>query len=272
MSKKNKQQGPKILLLDIETKPMLSYIWRLFDEQGGIAMLKEDWSILSWAAKWYDPQNKIKYPLMYMDQSKAKDIENEKKILEGMWKLLDEADIVIGHNSDKFDLKKLNARFAIHGMQPPSSYRKIDTLKIARKHFAFSSNKLEYLAEVLGCKLKKLTKRVFSGFDLWRECLARNQKAWAEMQVYNKQDVLVLEEVYKKLIPWDSSINFSVYHDGEEHVCSCGNTSFLKRGLARTNNGVYQRYRCNQCGKESRGKENLLSPEKRKSLKTGTNR
>ena len=272
MKNKLPKNSPKILLLDIETKPMLSYVWRLFDEQGGIAMLKEDWSILSWAAKWHDPAGKIKYPIMYMDQRTAKNIENEKEILEGMWKLLDEADIVIGHNSDKFDLKKLNARFAIHGMEPPSSYRKIDTLKIARKHFAFSSNKLEYLAEILGCKLKKLTKRVFNGFELWRECLAKNKKAWIEMEKYNKQDVLVLEEVYKKLIPWDSSVNFNTYHDGEEHVCSCGGTSFLKRGFATTNNGRYQRYRCNNCGKESRSKVNELSIDKRKSLKTGTNR
>ena len=86
-----------------------------------------------------------------------------------MWKLLDEADIVIGQNSKAFDIKKLNARFIIHGMQPPSSYRQIDTKILAKKHFNFTSNKLEYLSDKLNVKYKKQTKRKFSGFEMWKE-------------------------------------------------------------------------------------------------------
>lgn len=257
----------KILFLDIETAPILGYVWGLFDQNIGLNQIHTDWHILSWAARWKDSDK-----MMYMDQRKAKDLENEKVILEGIWKLLDEADIVIGHNSRRFDVKKLNARFIAHGMEPPSTYRQIDTLSIARKYFAMTSNKLEYLAEKLGCKFKKMKPKKFPGFELWKQCLVKNQEAFKEMEAYNKQDVLALEEVYNKLIPWDTSINFSVYNEGEEHTCTCGSKSFLKRGFIYTNNGKYQRLRCNNCGKETRSKENLLSLEKRKSLKNGTTR
>lgn len=258
---------PKVLLIDIETAPLLSFHWGLFDQNISLGQIHSEWSVLSWSAKWLGNKQ-----MMYMDQSKAKNIENDKELLQGIWKLLDEADVVIGHNSRAFDVKKLNARFLMHNMPPPSSFRQIDTLKIARKYFAMTSNKLEYLSDKLCCKYKKLKHKKFPGFELWKECLAGNPEAWKEMEKYNKHDVLALEEVYEKLIPWDSSINFDVYNDKEEHVCTCGSTSFLKRGFAYTNSSRFQRYRCNSCGKESRGKENLLSLDKRKSLKSGINR
>lgn len=255
---------PKILLLDIETSPMLSYVWALFSEQGGLPMLKKDWNILSWAAKWYG-EDKI----MQMDQRKAKNIEDEKAILKGMWKLLDEADIVITHNGDKFDLKKLNTRFVKFDLGKPSPYRSIDTLKIARKHFSFTSNKLEYLAEFLKCKFKKMKSKKFPGVTMWDQCLARNPEAWKEMEAYNKQDVLTLEAVYDKLKPWDKTINFSIFNAGN-HICSCGSTELIKKGTtdySYTNHGYYQRYRCKSCGAPYTDKTNLLTPEQRKNMK-----
>lgn len=252
----------RILILDIETKPMESYIWRMFDEQGGLPMLKADWCILSWAAKWTD-EDKV----MYADQRNAKDIENEKEMLKGIWKLLDECDIAIGHNLKKFDIKRLNARFLKHGLGRPSSYRVIDTLTEAKKHFALTSNSLEYIANYLDCTFKKLKHKKFPGIELWKACIARNKEAWKEMELYNKNDVLTNEAVYDKLKPWIDVINFSVFHEGEENVCSCGSKNFKKNGTEKTNTGVYQRYRCSSCGKPSRSKENLLSKEKRKSLR-----
>jgi hypothetical protein len=87
------------------------------------------------------------------------------------------------------------------------------------------------------------------------------------MEKYNKHDVLALEELYYKLAPWDKSINFDVYHDGLEQKCSCGSTDFKLNGYAYTSLGKYQRYVCKSCGRECRGRVNLLSTEKRESLK-----
>jgi len=253
----------KVLFLDIETMPMLSYIWRLFDEQGGTAMLHTDSCILSWSAKWLGEKE-----IHYADQRNAKDIENEKKILEPLWKLLDEADIVIGHNSKRFDIKRINARFIKHKMNPPSPYRQIDTLQEAKKHFAFTSNKLEYLAKYLECDTKKLTDRKYPGFELWRQCLAGNKDAWKEMEKYNKQDVIVLEQVYSRLDPWVNVINWNVFEEGEKHICSCGCKQFRDKGYHYLNSGKYKRWHCVDCNKAYKEKINLLTKEKRKSMRT----
>lgn len=263
-------KGPKVLLFDIETAPMLGYVWGLWENNVSLDQLKKDWHVLSWSAKWLDAKpNQI----MYMDQRKAKNIEDDKRILRGIWKLLHEADIVITQNGKSFDQRKLNARFVFHGMQPPSSYKHIDMKLIAQKHFAFTSNKLEYMTGALNKKYKKLKHEKFPGFSMWVECLAGNQAAWREMEKYNKYDVLALEELYLKLIPWDSSINFNLYTDNDSLVCSaCGSNHFEKNGHYYTATGKFQRYRCSDCGAEIRDRRNMFSKEKLKNLKMGTAR
>lgn len=264
MSRKRRKQGPKILFLDIETAPILAYVWNLWDQDVGLNQIKSDWFILAWAAKWLgDPASKI----IYRDQSRAKNIEDDSQILREMWKLLDEADIIVTQNGKAFDEKKLNARFILNGMKPPSSFKHIDTAQIAKKKFAFTSNRLEYMTDKLCTKYKKQKHLKFSGFELWKECLAGNKKAWKEMEKYNKYDVLSLEELYKKLIPWDNSINFSIYYeDSLDRICSCGSKRFKKNGIKYTSVGKYQRYKCLDCGSEISGRSNLLSKEKKRSF------
>jgi uncharacterized protein YprB with RNaseH-like and TPR domain len=247
---------PKILFYDIETAPILGHVWGLWQNDVGLNQIESDWYILSFAAKWAG-----KKEVIYHDQSKVKNIEDDSKLLKKLWKLLNEADIVVGHNSNSFDNKKVNARFALMGMKPPSSYRTIDTKLVAKRHFKFTSNKLAYLTDKLCTKYKKLNHAKFSGFSLWKECLAGNKKAWAEMEKYNKYDVLSLEELYEKLIPWDKSINFSVYNDGSS-VCSCGSTHFQKNGYYYTKTGKFQRHRCVDCGSEFKEGKNMLIRDK----------
>jgi len=264
---------PKVLIFDIETAPILAHVWGLWDQNVGLSMIERDWHCLSWAAKWLgDSPDDV----MYEDQSKIKDMEDDSKMLKGIWRLLDEADVVITHNGISFDQqngisfdqKKLNARFILNGMKPPSSYRHIDTLRIAKKIFKFTSNKLEYMSNHFNVKFKKLTHAKFSGFSLWKECMKGNKEAWKEMKEYNMYDVLSLEELYEKLIPWDDTINFNVYHEDDVHVCKCGSIDFVKAGFQFTNTAKFQKHRCKLCGTIHRDKENLLSKAKKKSLKT----
>lgn len=259
----------KVLLVDIETAPILARVWGIRDQNIGLNQIVKDWHLLSWSAKWLgDPASKI----MYMDQRRSKVIHNDKRIVKAIWKLIDEADILITQNGVRFDTKKLNARFVYHKLQPPSSYKQIDTCLIARKHFGFTSNKLEYLTDKLCTKYKKLQHKKFPGIELWNACLAGNPAAWDEMEKYNKHDVLSLEEVYTKLIPWESSINFSLYHEAGKAVCTCGSTQFTKRGFFFTNVGKFQRYKCNKCGAETRDRTNLFEADKKQSLRVGTKR
>ena len=154
-------------------------------------------------------------------------------------------------------------------MKPPSRSRHIDTKQLAKKRFAFTSNRLEYMAEALGVPVKKSQHKKFPGFDLWSECLAGNLEAWQEMEEYNKADVLALEGVYNKLSPWDTSIDFNAYHGREDFICQCGHPAFVRWGYRYTNAGKFRRYKCKSCGAEYRDKENLLPKEKRISLKAG---
>lgn len=249
-----------VLILDIETAPILGYVWGLWENDLGLNQIKTDWHILAWSAKWLgDPPSKI----LYMDQRRARDITNDKTILRGIWKLLNEANVVITQNGKAFDEKKLNARFILNGFKPPSSYKHIDTKVIANKKFAFTSNKLEYMSDKLCKHYKKQKHSKFSGFELWSECLKGNLKAWKEMERYNKYDVLSLEELYLKMQPWDNSINFNLYRDADDYVCNCGSKAFSKNGYAYTRVGKYQRYECKKCGAELRGRSNILSKDKR---------
>lgn len=263
--KKSVLSGPKVLIYDIETAPLLGYCWSIWEQNISLNMIHSDWYILSWSAKWLGSND-----VMYMDQRKAKNVEDDSVLLKKIWELLDEADIVITQNGKHFDQKKLNARFIMNGFKPPSSYKHIDTKQIASKHFGFTSNKLEYMTDKLNVKYKKLKHTKFPGFEMWKECLAGNLEAWKEMETYNKHDVLSLEELYNKMIPWDNSINFNLYHDEEDHVCKCGSTSFIKNGYYFTSAGKYQRHKCKDCGAEVRDKENLFTKEKKASLKPDT--
>jgi hypothetical protein len=265
-----KPTGPRILFVDIETSPILAHVWGLFDQNVGLNQIEADWHILAFAAKWAgDAPSKT----IYQDQSKVKNMEDDTALLRTLWKLLNEADIIVTQNGKSFDQKKINARFVLQGFKPPSTFKHIDTLLIAKRHFGFTSKKLEYMSGKLNTKYKKLKHEEFSGFELWKECLAGNKRAWKCMRQYNIHDVLALEELYEKLLPWaDDAPNFNLYSDSTEHVCRCGSTEHKLQGFAYTSSGRFQRYKCKSCGAESRGKVNLFSKEKKASLRMNVTR
>jgi DNA polymerase elongation subunit (family B) len=254
---------PKILILDIETAPIMSAVWMLFKANVGLNQIKQDWYVLSWSAKWHHSDE-----IMYMDKRDTWDDDNDLPLLEEIWKLIDEADLVVTQNGVKFDMKKLNARFVIQGMKPPSHYRNIDTLQIAKTHFGFTSNKLEYMTDKLCKKYKKLKHGKFAGYELWKQCLLGNQHAWEEMEEYNKYDVLSLEELYTILRPWfKKHPNINAYTKEDTTLCSCGSTNLVANGYAYTNLSKFVKFTCEDCGAEVRDRVNLLSPTKRLTLK-----
>lgn len=258
----SKSTSPKVLIYDIETAPIVSYVWGLWNNDVSLNQVKSDWHLLSWSAKWLGEKR-----VMYQDNRNAKNIENDHNLLKGIWKLLDEADIVVTQNGKNFDQKKLYARFIINGFKPPSTSKHIDTLEIAKRRFGFTSNRLEYLSNTLCKRMKKSQHSKFPGFEMWKACLNGNKAAWQEMEKYNKLDVLALEELYNKLAPWDSTVNFNLYHDNDDYTCKCGSTEFNKNGFCFTTVGKFQRYICKKCGHETRSSQNLFTKVKRQSLR-----
>jgi DNA polymerase elongation subunit (family B) len=253
---------PKVLLFDIETSACVAHVWGGYEQNIGANQVIQDWYVLSWAAKWMGEDE-----IFYQDIRKYKNGEDH-KILPGIHKLICEADFVVGHNSDKFDIKKLNARFLKHGMPPLSPYRSIDTLKIARKYFKLTFNTLSYIAKYLGLKEQKSEHKKFSGMDLWNACMGKDKKlrleAFEEMELYNKQDVVVLEGILTKLMPYDPSIKFSSFY--QQDACSCGGKVFIKDGLWYMPRGAFQRYKCKGCGKVFKDRKNLINKDVRKEL------
>ncbi len=244
-----KQQGPKILFLDIETKYMLLEGWGLFNQNFSVDQIAEDWSILSYSAKYADSDE-----VLYSDVTEM----TEDELLQELHDLLNDADFVIAHNGRRFDMKKIRARMITRGFKPHSPVRVIDTLEIAKKEFAFTSNKLLHLTRLLCKKNQKSDHGKFAGHSLWKEFVKGNPEAIAEMREYNQIDVVSLQELYELLAPWSSTLPvFEVYQDNFD------NSEWIEDGFSYSNLGKYQRYRNMKTGQYRRGNKNLLTKEQR---------
>lgn len=241
--------------MDIENTPNTAYIWGLFQEVTSADFIDCPWVMLCWGAKWLGEKEVMSSALIDFPKEYKKNPENDKLVLQKLWKLLDEADIVIGHNMKGFDTRKANARFIMNGMKPPSPYKIVDTLLVARQHFFFTSNKLGDLGKYLGLGSKIDT----GGFQLWKACMEGNKQAWKKMVNYCKQDILLTEKVYYKLRPYmQAHPNIGVYADDDQLRCpKCASQKLVKEGYVYTNVGKYQRYSCKGCGGWSKGRTNL---------------
>lgn len=167
------------------------------------------------------------------------------------------------HNCN-FDIPKMNARFILHGLNPPTPYRQIDTLTTARKEFGFSSNKLDALAGYFGIEHKSDT-----NFNLWVRCLQGEQEALNYMEEYNIKDVVILEEVYKRLRPWmKNHPNLGLYTENEDETCPhCGSTNVADTGtFSYTNVSKFSNVRCLDCGGIARRRISEYPKDKRKQL------
>lgn len=229
-----------ILIFDIESTPNLAHVWGKYD-QNVIAFERETY-MLCYAYKWHK-QTKTKVVSLPDFPEYKKDPTNDHSLVKSLWDLFDKADVIIAHNGDKFDIKYANGCFLRHGLTPPTTYKTIDTLKVARGRFKLNSNSLNDLGNLL-----KIGKKVETGgFDLWLKCMAGDQTAWQKMIKYNKQDVELLEQVYLKLIPWIKNHPSLVYEDKEINTCPhCKSKKVWKIGADKFQ--TRQRWRCVGCG------------------------
>jgi hypothetical protein len=245
-----------ILTIDIETAPIEAYVWGLWDQNVGVDFIKTEWSILSYAAKWLGEKK-----IYYGDTGGrgATKVRDDKALAGEIRELLDDADIVVAQNGKKFDVRKINARLIEHGYPPPRPFRVVDTLIVAKKYFAFTSQKLAWTSAHL-TNVPKDEHKKYPGFDLWKACLADDPGAWKEMKKYNRRDVQATEEVYLKLRPWiENHPNIGAYEPSEQSVCpKCGSDKLQHQGYRVLQQGKYPRFQCQNCGGWSRGKEMLV--------------
>lgn len=231
----------KILAIDIETSPNLAHVWGLWQQNVGLPQLLESTEMLCFAAKWIGQSKTMFYSTHW---------DGKQEMLDAAWTLLDDADAVMHFNGKSFDVPHLNREFVQAGMTPPSPYRQIDLMLAARKTFKFPSNKLQYIAGALnvGSKVQH------TGHTLWIKCMAGDDKAWAEMRRYNKQDVLLLEELHTKLLPWIGNYPNAALHNAVKDGCTkCASTNVQRRGTVKTAASEFPQFHCQSCGAWFRG-------------------
>lgn len=241
----------KILLYDVESLPNICTAWQLGKQYVTYENILRERELICCAYKWLGDKTVHSIAM-------KPDTAGDWEVIEHMHSIFSEADILVAHNGDRFDLPMFNARAAFYGLSPLPSIPSIDTLKVARKVFRFNSNRLDYLGAYLGCGRKLKT-----SLSLWLDILAGRQAlereaplednyytALNKMVRYNKQDVLLLEKVYLKLRPYmRNHPNVSLYNTGIDFVCpNCGSDDIQARGYRVSRTGKYKRFCCNNCG------------------------
>lgn len=237
-----KKKAPRILLFDLEITPNISYTWPGKYELNVIAFKKE-WEILTVAWKWEGEKTRS---ISVHDTGGGDD----RKLCIVLHGLLTEADIVIGQNSDNFDIKKAKARFLYHGLAPLKQLVTIDTKKIAKRHFSFNSNSLDDMGNYLkvGRKIKN------EGFDLWLKCMQGDAAAFRRMKEYNEGDVDLLYRIYQKMRPWiHGHPNVALMADKDAGCPACGHDQIVSDGIRYTMTRKYRRLYCKSCGHSFKG-------------------
>lgn len=228
---------PRIMYWDIETSLAVMAAFGLYQEVTSHDNIINDWHIISGSWK-FKGKNHVHGVCI---SKPGKDLE----VVKALHAALKSADVIVAHNGDKFDLKKFNTRAIFHGLKPLPPIRTVDTLKLARKHFKFTSNRLDYIAQYLGCEGKAHTEK-----GLWMRALQGDKAAYKDMLKYNKQDVLVLEAIADKMAPYvEPYINQALFY-GEDCCPKCASSNYIFDGYRYTGQGKYRRYECRDCGKQ----------------------
>lgn len=223
---------PKILIWDIESTGLNATFG----------------TILCIGYKWFG--EKDTHVITILDGKKRIDMLNDKKLVEEFVKVFEECDYHISWYGDRFDVPMLKARMIKHGMEPLSPKLSLDLWKSVRYTFKLHSNRLNVWEQFLDVEDRKSQ----IDFEAWLKAAHGNKEAMEEVVDHCRRDVLVLEEVYKKLKPWlDKEPPRSLFTN-EQGVCtSCGSENVVRRGYKVATTRTYPQYKCKDCGHWFRG-------------------
>lgn len=234
-------KAPKIAFFDIETSPIKGLSWTIFDTN--LIHVIDPTFMLCYSLKW-SHKKAVKTRALCDYKGYEKNKLCDKALVTELHADMSEADIIVAHNGDSFDIKKSNARFIVHGLRAPTPFKAVDTLKMARKHFKFDSNKLDNIGRYLGVGRKM----PHTGKDLWLGCMDGDLKSWRTMKRYNAQDVHLLEAVYEKIKGWSTSHpDLRPYHNAIG-CPTCLSHNVQHRGFNVAKTRKTQRLHCQDCG------------------------
>ena len=228
---------PKILMLDIEWKPALAYVWKMWDENISPDQLVDEGGLLCFCANWDGHKE-----FMFFSEWKDGSLGMAQAALE----LLNEADAVVTYNGDRYDIPKLRGTIVLAGLKPPGPITSIDLIKVVKK-FGFVMNRLAYIGPLLevGGKMKH------EGFRLWRLVMEGDEKARLRMKKYNIQDVKLLVELYHRVKPFIE--NHPHLGEAKGGCGNCGSDHLQMRGWRRSKFFKTRRLQCQECGSWSLG-------------------
>lgn len=239
----------RVLYVDIETSPNIADVWGLWQQNVGLAQLRQSSRIMGFGAMWRGAK-RVRWYSEY--DPKTGEMDGQQAMLEAAWKLYDQADVVVTYNGDKFDHLHFNAAWVTAGMTPPSPVLSMDLYKTVKKNFRFPSNKLAYVSE----RLLGDTKVKHAGHQMWRDCLdpevddATRRKAWAAMARYCRKDVALMEPLHDRLTPWlPAKVHMGLIGGKDSFGCQkCGSEELVSRGVAYTATRAYRQFCCRVCG------------------------
>ena len=225
---------PRVLTLDIENSPHLAYTYELYGADITPDKIVEPARLLCWAAKWLD-KRAILFRSEYHDGTET--------MLDDLWQLLDQADIVITYNGIKHDIPIILRTFVENGYGPPSPWQDIDLYRVNRSRYKWASNRLGYVTQALDLPTKLET----GVAHLWRKVLDDDDKAWTKFRAYNRRDVLVTELLYRTLSPWIKHPHAGLW-SGDLSACpACGSRELTPTGITTTKTGAWAKCVCH-CG------------------------
>ncbi len=235
---------PKILIVDVESLPMLTATFTLYPERIGHDNIIQDWSMVCFA--WKELGKSRISAVSVLDDPKRfkKNSGDDYFVIKSLRDLLEDVDVLIGHNFAGFDIKILTSRIIYHGLPPLPKIHVVDTLKEVRKVAKFSSNRLDYLGKHLLGEGKLETSK-----GLWLRALKGDRKAIQDMVTYNKGDIKVTEDVYLKLRPYmKSHVHIGALEgwDKNETCNKCGSDNMIGSKIRYTLAGVKKNQK--QCG------------------------
>lgn len=226
--------APRILLVDIETKPAIAYTFGIRDQHITHKQLVPDQfgGIICIGVQWLG-ERKV---TVYSDWD-----HGHRAMLEAVHALLSEADAVMGFNHVAFDMPRIQGEFLMAGMEPPPPPTNIDLYRTTKK-MGFISNKLDFVAPLLGVggKVKH------EGLDMWIAVMNGCPKAQAKMSKYCAQDVRLLGDLYARVKPFIHNHPF-LAAPGRGLCGTCGSHRLEARGFYTSKSSERQRYKCQSC-------------------------
>jgi len=259
---KDDNSKPRIIILDIEITPSRGFYYGN-TWQTNILETTEHWILFSYSWKVLG-ESKTHFVGItdfkgYKPVDPQKEFPDDYNICKSLNELLDSADIVIGHNSKNFDIKKSNLRFSYHGLPVPSHYEQIDTKVLMKQSMSADSNSLDNLG-----KFYRIGQKDGAQGPIWQDYLRGDKKAAKMLQNYNNQDILLTEKLYMWIRKWSTThVNMAKYNKDTDVACTkCGSKDYQKRGWKPAAKMWYQTIWCKQCHSHSRvGKGQQVKPE-----------